>query len=135
MLVEHHLWPAWADRDGDYRHTLGAGRAALRWFQRGPRPGPGPLPGVFLHRQRQPVRGLLRSPGSGRPTGMTRAVPGVTLDECGESRRAVTSGGDRFRLRALRQGKRAEEADVVSKIVRRKLISANVNAKRADFAL
>jgi hypothetical protein len=33
----------------------------------------------------------------------------------------------------LRQGKRAEEADVVSIIDRRKLISAD--AKRADFAL
>ena len=42
-------------------------------------------------------------------------------------------GGDWFRLRTLRQGKRAEEADVVSRIVRRKLISAKNN--RADFAL
>jgi len=35
----------------------------------------------------------------------------------------------------LRQGKRAEEADVVSIIVRRKPISANVNYARNDLAL
>ena len=45
----------------------------------------------------------------------------------------VHRGGDRFRLRTSRQGKRAEEADVVSRIGRRKPISAKV--KRADLAL
>jgi hypothetical protein len=38
--------------------------------------------------------------------------------------RLFVRGGDWFRLRKWRQGKRAEEADVVSRIGRRKPISA-----------
>jgi hypothetical protein len=44
-------------------------------------------------------------------------------DPCGGLR-----GGDWFRLRTWRQGKRAEEADVVSRIGRRKTKSAKQNS-------
>lgn len=58
--------------------------------------------------------------------------PGVRIGVL-RPQRDPHDGGDWFRLRALRQEKRAEEADVVPRISRRKPISAKVN--RADLAL
>jgi len=70
-------------------------------------------------RQRPPVRLCRRG----------RHVPGeLRFQGCSDP------GGDWFRLRTWRQGKRAEEADVVSRIGRRKLISAD-NNRAEHYAL